>query len=84
MILRSELPIMFCVTSQRESNKEESTKENFTVKMETVDPGTATGGKGEMQRLTGAGCLFPTRTDSAATWRAPGPQLAEERLLSGP
>lgn len=60
---------MFCIMSQRESNKEESTKEKFTIKMETVDTGTATRGKQEMQLLIGADCLFPIRTNSAATWR---------------
>lgn len=51
MILRSELPIMFCVMSQKEPNKEESIKENFTIKMEMVDTGASTRGKQEMYLL---------------------------------
>ena len=54
--------------SQKESNKEESTKENFTIKMEMVDTGS-TRGKQEMYLLIGAGCLFPISTNFAATWR---------------
>lgn len=60
---------MFCVMSQKESNKEESTKENFTIKMEMVDTGASIRGKQEMYLLIWAGCLFPISTNFAATWR---------------
>lgn len=60
---------MFCVMSQKEPNKEESIKENFTIKMEMVDTGASTRGKQEMYLLLWGDCLFPIRTDSAATWR---------------